>query len=152
MDVGAIQKIASAVTPAVMVSACGLIALGLDNQAGRMTMRMREMTREYRGLLPSSTRRGLVRTQVTILNRRHRHLTRALLLTYASMFSFVVTSMLYLAPGLPPEAAVGTFTLAVIMLAGVALCALASARLSRDAIVLEEQELELDTPREEEMD
>ena len=42
-----LQRIAQAVTPAVMVSACGLIALGLDNQVSRMSLAC--------GISPAST-------------------------------------------------------------------------------------------------
>src|SRR5512141_2229164 len=93
----AVQSITVAVTPAVMVSACGLIALGLDNQASRMSLRLREMAREFRELLPASSRRVLIQSQVAIMRRRHRILARALLLNYGALFAFVVTSLLSLA-------------------------------------------------------
>src|SRR3989337_1419441 len=59
----AIQRIAAAVTPAVMVSACALIALGLDNQVSRMAMRLRELAREHRALPAGHPRRALPHSQ-----------------------------------------------------------------------------------------
>jgi hypothetical protein len=144
MEPDTLQRIAAAVTPAVMVSACGLIALGLDNQAGRLGTRMREMMREWRALDPIDPRRALVRTQVVILGRRHHHLTRALTADYAALLAFVLTSMLYLAApvlGLPRGLPLVSFTVGVLMLGAVAVFALFALRLSRDAIVLEQAQI-----------
>lgn len=91
-----IQQIAAAVTPAVMVSACGLIALGLDNQAARMAARLRELAREWRELEPGNPRRALLAGQVRAFDRRHGFYFRALLLNYGALFAFVVTSLLWL--------------------------------------------------------
>src|SRR5512138_1801848 len=97
----ALQQIAAAVTPAVMVSACGLIALGLDNQTARMAARLRELAREWRAI-EESPRRALVAAQVAVLDRRHGLYSRALLLNYGALFSFVVTSLLWLGQAVLP--------------------------------------------------
>lgn len=137
----AIQRIAAAVTPAVMVSACGLIALGLDNQAARMANRLREMTREFRESDLASERRGILAEQIRVLNRRHRLYATALLLNYAALLAFVATSFLYLAQGsfsVGPTAPLVAFTVGVLMLAAMALFVLASLRMSRHALTLEQ--------------
>jgi hypothetical protein len=144
MDLSSLRLIGAAVTPAVMVSGCGILATGLDNQVARMTTRMRDMMREWRSLPEGHARRELLREEVMILDRRHVLLARALMLAYAALLSFVVTSLLYLVQGsfeLPKEAPVVAFSLGVVLLGGIAVFALASLRLGRRAILLEEQEL-----------
>jgi hypothetical protein len=144
MDLSSLRLIGAAVTPAVMVSGCGILATGLDNQVARMTTRMRDMMREWRSLPEEHSRRVMLREEVAILDRRHVLLARALMLAYAALLSFVVTSLLYLVQGnfaIPKEAPVVAFSLGVGMLGGVAVFALASLRLGRKAILLEELEL-----------
>ncbi len=144
MNGDSLQRIAAAVTPAVMVSACGLIALGLDNQASRMSMRLRELMREFREEVPPGGRRALLRAQVAVMSRRHAILAKALLLNYGSLFAFVVTSLLSLAQGifaLPAEIPLVTFAAGVLMLAAMAAFAIASVNLARVALRMEEAEV-----------
>jgi hypothetical protein len=144
LDVSSLRLIGAAVTPAVMVSGCGILATGLDNQIGRMTTRMREMMREWRALPEGHPRRALLREEVGILDRRHALQARALMLDYAALLSFVVTSLLYLVQRtleIPEVAPVVAFALGVVLLGGIAVYALASLRLGRRAIELEKREL-----------
>lgn len=145
MEGASIQRIVVAVTPAVMLSACGLLALGLDNQAARMTGRIRELVRESRGLPPATPRRTALRAEVLILTRRHSLLTTALLCNYGALLAFVLASLLSLAQGIVPlggEAVpFAVFTVGVMLLAGMAVLTLASVRLSRNAIRHEEEEI-----------
>lgn len=149
VDLSSIRVIGAAVTPAVMVSACGILATGIDNQIARMTARMREMMREWRGLPEDSPRRDVLREEVFILDTRHALLARGQTLVYAALLSFVVTSLLYLAQRrfrVPEVLPVLSFTLGVVLLGGLAVFALASLRLSRRALALEKREL-LDSVR-----
>jgi hypothetical protein len=144
MNSSALQQIAAAVTPAVMVSACGLIALGLDNQTARMAMRLRELAREWRELAEQSPRRGLVRQQIQVLDRRHGLYSRALLLNYGALFAFVVTSLLWLAQAVwsvPSELPLAIFALGVGMLAAMAVLVIASVMLARSTIQFEAAEI-----------
>jgi hypothetical protein len=139
----ALQRIAVAVTPAVMVSACGLIALGLDNQVARMSARLRELAHRYRALEPADPRRPLVRWQIEFFDLRHRILTRALLLDYAALFLFVLTSLLSLAQGVldvSPRVPLAAFGLGVACLGGMAIQAMRSLRSARAAITIEQRE------------
>lgn len=143
-DLSSIRLIGAAVTPAVMVSGCGILATGLDNQVARMTTRVREMVREWRSLPEGHARRGLLRQEIVILDRRHGLLAVALMLDYAAILSFVVTSLLYLVQrrfSVPEVAPVLSFLLGVGLLGGIAVFALLSLRLSRRAIRLEMREL-----------
>lgn len=140
----ALEQIAAAVTPAVMVSACGLVALGLDNQSARMSARLRDLTREWRALAPPSPRRALVARQIEVLDRRHGLYSRALLLNYGALLAFLITSLLWLAQGvsgLPPELPVVVFGLGVVLLAGMAVLIIAAVTLARSTIQAEASEV-----------
>jgi hypothetical protein len=148
MDISSIRVIGAAVTPAVMVSACGILATGLDNQIGRMTSRMREMMREWRSLPAEDPRREVLRAEVAILDRRHLLLARAMGMAYGALLSFVLTSLLYLSQrrfGVPDVLPVVSFSVGVVLLGVIAVFALASLRLGRDAIALEKREMYEDT-------
>lgn len=144
MDVAqAAQRIAVAVTPAVTVSACALLALGLDNQAARMTGRLRDLAREHRTLPAGSPRAAAVRAQTRILSRRHGLYTVALMCNYAALLAFVLTSASALWADVQPfhDLSIACFALGVILLATTAVSALLSVRLSRRAIRVEEGEV-----------
>jgi Protein of unknown function (DUF2721) len=144
VDLSSIRLIGAAVTPAVMVSGCGILATGIDNQIARMTTRMREMMREWRELPEDSPRREVLREEVFILDARHAMLARAQGMTYGALLSFVGTSLLYLVQRtlhIPEALPVLSFSLGVVLLGGLALFALASLRLSRRALALEKREL-----------
>jgi hypothetical protein len=146
----ALQQIGAAVTPAVMVSACGLIALGLDNQTARMAARLRELAREWREI-EAGPRRALVAAQVAVLDRRHGLYSRALLLNYGALFSFVVTSLLWIGQSfwpVPLELPLYTFGLGVAMLAAMAVFVIASVTQARQTIQAEAAEIlrELSAP------
>lgn len=142
-----LQRIAAAVTPAVMVSACGLIALGLDNQVSRMSARLRDLAREHRDLPDENARRAMVRQQVAAFDARHRVLTRALQLNYGALLAFVVTSFLELATGALPVIGTAfpllTFAAGVLMMGGMAVLVMQSMSRARSAIVLERQAIEV---------
>ncbi len=140
MDAATLQRVAAAVTPAVMVSACGLLALGLDNQAARMTTRIRDLAREARALSPDAARRAAVLSEIGILVRRHTLYGRALLSNYAALLLFVLTSALSLMGDRTAWVAtlpLVTLGLGVLMLVAMAVCALLAIRLSGEAIALE---------------
>ncbi len=142
----ALQRISAAVTPAVMVSACGLIALGLDNQVSRMSARLRELSREHRDLAGHDDRREVVKTQIAAFDTRHGILTRALQLDYGALLAFVVTSLLELASGLvpvPPWLPLLAFAAGVVQLGGMAVGVMRSMALARSALVLERRDIDL---------
>jgi len=139
-----VARIAAAVTPAVMVSACGLVALGLDNQIARMSSRVRELAREHRDAGVPPARRALVEAQVRVLDRRHGLYSRALLLVYGALFAFVVTSLLWLGDAfvaIPPAFPVILFGLGVGMLAAMALLVVAAIGLARETVRAEAGEV-----------
>jgi hypothetical protein len=132
----ALEHLAAAVTPAVMVSACGLIALGLDNQIARMSGRLRELAREFRED-DAPVRRSVVARQVRVLELRHRLYSRAILLDYLALFSFVLTSLLWLGQAflsISPVVPVVTFGVGVVLLAGMAIYVMASITLAQRTV------------------
>jgi hypothetical protein len=141
-----LANISSAVTPAVMVSACGLLALGLDNQANRLSGRLRELATAHRGLSTSSRhRRDVLRRQIELFAHRHDLIVRALLLDYLALFAFVTTSFLALVSGttpVPAQAPVMSFAAGVLMLLGLCAMVLLSLVRSREALALETDTLE----------
>ncbi len=137
-------RIAAAVTPAVMVSACGLVALGLDNQVSRMSGRLRELAREHREGSLTAARRALVEAQVRVLDRRHALYSRALLLVYGALFAFVVTTLLWLGDAflaVPPAFPMLLFGLGVLMLAAMAVLVVAAITLARATVRAEADEV-----------
>ncbi|WP_242339407.1 MULTISPECIES: DUF2721 domain-containing protein [Anaeromyxobacter] len=144
----ALEHIAAAVTPAVMVSACGLIALGLDNQVARMSGRLRDLAREFRDE-DAPARRAVVARQVRVMELRHRLYSRAILLDYAALFAFVVTSLLWLAQAfvsLSAAVPVMTFGVGVLLLAGMAIYVMASITLARRTVRAEAADIIGRTP------
>lgn len=140
-DAEAIQRIAGAVTPAVMVSACGLLALGLDNQAARMSGRLRDLVKEFRAC-EDDARAETLRREAKVLSKRHGLYVGALLSNYGALLAFVLTSATALWLGGTNElhgVVVAIFALGVMLLAITAICTLLSVRMSRHAILLEER-------------
>jgi hypothetical protein len=105
------------------------------------------MLREWRSLPEGHPRREMLRLEVSILDRRHLLLARALGMDYAALLSFVATSLLYLSQrrfGVPDVLPVLSFSVGVVLLGVIALFALASLRLGWDALEPEKRELYLD--------
>jgi hypothetical protein len=144
MQPDVLSRIASAVTPAVMVSACGLIALGLINLAQVLAGRLRETAREFRSPAVSARRRDNLRAQVAILGRRHRTVTRALFLDYGAILAFALTSLFFLGHGLfpvPRAVEAGSFLLGVLLLCGAAVFAILAVHLDGGALRLEQEDV-----------
>ncbi len=139
----AVQRIAAAVTPAVMVSACGLLALGIDNASARVSGRLRDLARELRGIAPGDARATAIREQTIVLARRHGLYVTALLCDYGALLAFVLTSATALSAVFHGSDALplALFAIGVALLTVMAVCALMSVRLSRRAIILEEREV-----------
>jgi hypothetical protein len=87
--------IQSMVTPAVMISACGLLLLSLTNKLGRIIDRIRDLNAEDRAMAVSeeSVRRVSIRTQIDQLVRRAVMIRSACGLLFVAVSVFVVTSL-----------------------------------------------------------
>jgi hypothetical protein len=144
MQTDVLQRIASAVTPAVMVSACGLVALGLINLVQVLAGRLREVAREYRNPSITARRRENLRAQVSILGRRHRTVTWALFLDYGAILAFAVTSLLFLGHGVflvPRAIEAMAFLVGVLLLCAAAGFAIMAVHLNGGALRLEQEDV-----------
>ena len=109
------QLIVQMVSPAVMVSACGLMLLGLGNKYARVVDRIRAFAAELRnlkklgaGITPvDSARLRVLELQLPDLMRRGRLLRNSVLMFYTAIFSFVVCA--FIIPLAHPWLPVGLF-------------------------------------------
>jgi len=93
--------IGGVITPAVMVSCCGLLLLSLQNKYGRIIDRIRQFNTEKRTLLTKEvltdidmTRLASIKKQLEILVRRGRYQKNATLSLYIGVIMFVMTSII----------------------------------------------------------
>jgi hypothetical protein len=91
------QVITSAVAPIVMVSAAGLLSMGVQAKNLHLADRLRALMNEYRALTLEPTheqRREQIVAQLALFKRRICLSQRALEFIYLAMVAFVVTSLL----------------------------------------------------------
>ena len=83
------------VTPAVMISACGLLLLGVTNKLGRVVDRIRDLNAEDRDMAPGSesVRRLSIRNQIDQLVERAGYLRHASGLLYLAVTMFAFSSL-----------------------------------------------------------
>lgn len=100
MDTSVAQLIVQMVSPAVMVSACGLMLLGLGNRYARVVDRIRMFTAEVRDLQKlganvtgiDAERLRVLNLQIPDLFRRGRLLRNAVLFCHTAISLFVACS------------------------------------------------------------
>jgi hypothetical protein len=123
MEAPTAEVITTAVAPIVMVSAAGLLVLGIQTKNLHLADRVRQLTQELRGAPGGATaRRQAIDAQLVLFERRVRLTHRSLELLYVSIFCFVATALaLAAAPwvarstaGVPVIA--GLFTLGIVLL------------------------------------
>jgi uncharacterized protein DUF2721 len=119
-----VQVITSAVAPIVMVSAAGLLFMGIQAKNLHLADRVRMLMAEYRTvtLRPTDdTRRAQIVEQLVLFNQRIHLSQRALELIYIAIVCFVLTSLLLAAApwvsGLVvPAITAGVFIIGVVFL------------------------------------
>lgn len=87
---GPLSLIASAVTPAVLISATAILLNGVATKHSNMSNRIRGVGAEYRNSATTSERRESIRSQVKWMDLRIRHIRRAHLSLYSAIACFVV--------------------------------------------------------------
>jgi len=145
---GLLGLVQSMVTPAVMISACGLLLLSVSNKLGRIVDRIRDLNTEDRGLAADveAVRRLSIRTQIDLLLRRALLLRNACGLLYLAVAVFALTS---LCVGLSGSGHVFEVLMLVLFVIGLAtvvwagILAYLEIRLSHHAIAEEIKELRL---------
>jgi hypothetical protein len=121
MEPKTLESITSAVAPVVMVSAAGLLLLGIQTKNLHLADRLRGLTAEYRTLAGDARgqeRRRQIRDQLPLFTRRIRLTQRSLELLYVAMVCFVMTSLV-LASGSWLGGAVVPVLAALLFLGGV---------------------------------
>ncbi len=124
MEPRGFELITSAVAPIVMVSAAGLLSMGVQTKNLHLADRVRTLMSEYRTLTPESAheqRRAQIVEQLAVFRLRVRLSQRALQSVYLAMVAFVLTSLLLAAtPWLGGEGAprlvAAVFLLGVVFL------------------------------------
>lgn len=123
MDPQGLQTITSALAPVVMISAAGLLFMGMQTKNLHLGDRIRTLTTEYR-LLPAGPahepRRRQLADQLALFERRLRLSQHALESIYLAIVCFVVTSLLLLGAAtsavLVPRATLAIFVVGVALL------------------------------------
>jgi Protein of unknown function (DUF2721) len=96
MELQSLQVITSAIAPVVMVSATGLLFMGVQAKHLHLADRLRALMTEYRSLGTATThqeRREQIVAQLVLFTKRIRLSLRALKLLYVAVFCFVMTSL-----------------------------------------------------------
>jgi hypothetical protein len=137
--------IAEMLGPAVMVSGCGLLLLGLGNRYARVVDRLRSFTAEWRALRksgpadapdgPDAERLAMLEQEFPDLLRRGRLLRDAVLMLYSAALLFVAASFA-IPLGAPTAAAVVFSSAMAAVLLGV-WCAAREMSLSFRLILIE---------------
>jgi len=148
MPAGLLSLVQSMVTPAVMISACGLLLLSISNKLARIVDRTRELNSEDRDLSneADTVRRLSIRNQIDILLRRALLLRNACGLLYLAVAVFALTS---LCVGLSSAARALEVLMLLLFVIGLAtvvwagILAYLEIRLSHHAIAEEIKELRL---------
>jgi hypothetical protein len=143
-----LQLVQAMVAPAVMISACGLLLLGLTNKLGRIVDRIRDLNAEDRTVAPGTdpVRHQSIHNQIDQLVRRADLLKRSSGLLYLGVIFFVVTSLCI---GLSNLTIVFKYLMLMIFVAGLVLVGWAGVlaywemHISHQVVVEEVRELRL---------
>src|SRR5919199_5052050 len=119
MELQSLQVISSAIAPVVMVSAAGLLFMGVQAKNLHLSDRMRALMVEYRtlGTAPvHQERREQIVAQLVLFKKRIRLSQRALEFLYLAVFCFVMTSLFlasesFMAPLVTPAVTAAIFVL-----------------------------------------
>jgi hypothetical protein len=127
METSTVDVIATAVAPIVMVSATGLLFIGVQTKNLHLADRVRDLMREYRAAVSSkdTERCEAIKAQIVLFDRRIRLSQRALESLYGAIVCFVTTTLLLaLAPWMG-QTAVPTPVIGGIFILGIAALLLA---------------------------
>jgi hypothetical protein len=124
METSTVDVIATAVAPIVMVSATGLLFIGVQTKNLHLADRVRELMRDYREARSCNDTEGreTISAQIVLFERRIRLSQRALELLYGAIVSFVTTTLLlavasWMRPtAMPSAVAAGIFILGIASL------------------------------------
>jgi hypothetical protein len=146
-----VEAIQAILAPAIMISACGLLLLGMQNKYGRINDRMRSLAHERLDLVPrrgeplADARIAAIDRQMPDLLRRNKTQHDAVLMLFWAVIVFVLDTFL-IAASLFIAPVVGNVLALILFLIGMALVLWSSIqaameiRISTRAVTLEIQE------------
>jgi len=146
------RAIQTILAPAVMISACGLLLLGMQNRYGRINDRMRALARERLDLLPkrgepvADVRLAAIERQMPDLVLRVRIQRNAVHSLFAAVIvfvvdAFIIAASLFWATGILNAAALVAFLAGMALVLGGMVLAAREIAISARAVTLEVEEI-----------
>lgn len=94
----ALEVLSAMITPAILISACGMLVLSTSNRLGRVLDRVRDLADKFEPLgdVPSelqAAKRSMIFDQLELLTKRARLLQRILTSLYFAIGLFVLTTV-----------------------------------------------------------
>ncbi len=111
---GALPVIATAVTPAVMISASAILVSGVSAKHSSMSDRLRALAAEYRAQDTSPARRENIATQCAFFDSRLRLVAISHMLLYGATTTFSLMVLLISLDTLYPGGEIGLFPLFLV--------------------------------------
>lgn len=147
-----VRAIQTILAPAVMISACGLLLLGMQNRYGRINDRMRALARERLELLPkrgdpiADVRLAAIERQMPDLLMRVRIQHDAVYYLFAAVIAFVVDAFviaasLFVAAGPFNVAALAVFLVGMGLVLWAMVLSAQEIAISTRAVTLEVEEI-----------
>ena len=92
----ALQVLSAMITPAVLISACGMLVLSTSNRLVHVVVRVRDLSNRFERLAKGSKRqaekRSMIISQLELLTSRARLLQQSLTSLYSAIGIFVLTT------------------------------------------------------------
>lgn len=146
-DISVLSVISAAVTPVVMISACGTLTISVNTRGQHLSDRIRAAAAESRSAQVSDERCGQLREQLAVFSRRFTFTWVASCALYGAMTCFLLTTLCILwtqrrlSQG--PLFPVWFFVLGICLMLGAALFVVLEVALSRRTLQIEMRDLSL---------
>jgi len=139
--------ISTAVTPVVLVSSCGTLAVSVNARQQHLSDRIRGAAAESRSASVSEERRAQLREQIRVFNRRFGFTWLAASALYGAIACFLVTTLWLVWTqrrlGQGPMLPLIVFVLGLTLMLGAAVCIVLEVALSRRTLQIEMRDLDL---------
>lgn len=141
---GALQVLAAAVTPVVMISATAILISGVNSRYIAISDRMRAISHEYRDRNTSPQRRSVLKSQLSIFTRRIELVSWAVRTLYVAAACFVSIALLISATSwrqMLVEVTIPLFLLGIVLIMVAICCQLLELHASNRTILLEVKDI-----------
>ena len=147
IEAAVLGTISAAVTPVVMISACGSLTLGVNNRQQNLTTQIREAAKESRAHDVSIERQKQLREQIVIWHRRFYYSYCASCALYGAIVCFLFTTLGILWAqrrlSISPTWVLSLFEAGLALMLLASLCVVTEVALSRRTLGIEIRDLEL---------